>query len=170
VDDFREERRARGAAGRQARPDLSLDKSGKKERARQVPTGSSTSHHALSGCCKSSGRMGCLTAKRETLPPARAFSHPGRGHRPCHSATLILGPPGAQSPRSAPAPPPAGAGLRCAWTCRSTGRRSAPEGKRGAFTGPARRGNSFPRIGKAFPAAGDRIAFQHPAKPRSEGG
>jgi hypothetical protein len=33
----------------------------------------------------------------------------GRGHRPCHSATLIPGQPGAQSPRPAPAPPPAGA-------------------------------------------------------------
>jgi hypothetical protein len=33
----------------------------------------------------------------------------GRGHRPCHSATLILGQPGAQSPRPAPAPPSAGA-------------------------------------------------------------
>jgi len=36
VDDFREERRARGAAGRQARPDLSLDKSGKNEWARHA--------------------------------------------------------------------------------------------------------------------------------------
>jgi hypothetical protein len=33
----------------------------------------------------------------------------GRGHRPCHSATLTPGPPGAQSPRPAPAPPLAGA-------------------------------------------------------------
>jgi len=33
----------------------------------------------------------------------------GRGHRPCHSATLTLDQPGAQSPRPAPAPPSAGA-------------------------------------------------------------
>jgi hypothetical protein len=33
----------------------------------------------------------------------------GGGHRPCHVATLIPGPPGAQSPRPAPAPPLAGA-------------------------------------------------------------
>ncbi len=33
----------------------------------------------------------------------------GRGHRPCHRATLASGPAGGQSPRPAPAPPPAGA-------------------------------------------------------------
>jgi hypothetical protein len=33
----------------------------------------------------------------------------GRGHRPCHSATLTPGQLGAQSPRPAPAPPSAGA-------------------------------------------------------------
>jgi hypothetical protein len=43
VDDFREERRARGAAGWQARPsgqcpDLSTDKSGKKEGVRHLAT------------------------------------------------------------------------------------------------------------------------------------
>jgi hypothetical protein len=38
VDDFREERRARGAAGWQARPDLSTDKSGKKEGVRPMAT------------------------------------------------------------------------------------------------------------------------------------
>ena len=44
------------------------------------------------------------------------LAHPGRGHRPCRSARLILGQPGAQSPRPAPAPPPAGAGLCwCGW-------------------------------------------------------
>jgi hypothetical protein len=80
-----------------------------------------------------SDRPGCLTEKRETLPPA----YLGRGHRPCHSATLTLGPPGAQSPRPAPAPPPAGASRPpgralaccCAWTCRSTGNRSARAGE-----------------------------------------
>ncbi len=35
----------------------------------------------------------------------------GRGYRPCHSVPLTPRPPGAQSPRPAPAPPLAGAGL-----------------------------------------------------------
>ena len=52
-------------------------------------------------------------AMRFLFPPERAFprmpGHSGRGHRPCHSATLVLAQPGAQSPRPAPAPPPAGA-------------------------------------------------------------
>jgi hypothetical protein len=52
--------------------------------------------------------MGCLTAKRETLPPARALSHPGRGHRPCHSATLPLGQPGAKKPPTSARPAPGG--------------------------------------------------------------
>ena len=55
----------------------------------------------LSGCRKGAGRMGCLTEKRETLPPAR-LAHPGRGHPPCHSATLPLGQPGAKAPGQRP--------------------------------------------------------------------
>jgi len=35
----------------------------------------------------------------------------GRGHRPCQSAALGSGPAGGHSPRPAPDPPPAGAGL-----------------------------------------------------------
>jgi hypothetical protein len=62
-------------------------------------------------------------AVRFLVPPAptKALSpHPGRGHRPCHSATPIPSQPGGQSPRPAPAPTrralasaiPAPAGLR----------------------------------------------------------
>ncbi len=45
----------------------------------------------------------------DDLNPNRQHRCHGRGHRPCHRATLIPGQPGAQSPRPAPAPPPAGA-------------------------------------------------------------
>ena len=33
------------------------------------------------------------------------LAHPGRGHRPCHSATLILGQPGAKAPGQRPSRP-----------------------------------------------------------------
>jgi hypothetical protein len=76
----------------------------------------------------------------EDQTPNRPPRCHGRGHRPCHSATLTLGPPGAQSPRPAPAPPPAGAGLcRCGWHG-SWWQRSARVGKRSAFPVPARTG------------------------------
>ena len=55
--------------------------------------------------------MGGLTEKRETLP----LAHPGRGHRPCHSATLPLGPPGAKAPGQRPPRP------RRALACRVPG-------------------------------------------------
>jgi hypothetical protein len=75
----------------------------------------------------------------------------GRGHRPCHSATLILGPPGAQSPRPAPAPPPAGASRPPGRALASVGvggtgpGGSVPRGrgKRSAFPGPARSGGGI---------------------------
>ena len=73
----------------------------------------------------------------------------GRGHRPCHSAAPGSGPAGGQSPRSAPAPPMAGASrppgraLACVvpgpaglWGSVPRGR-----GKRAAFPVPARRGD-----------------------------
>ncbi len=73
----------------------------------------------------------------------------GRGHRPCHSATLPLVQPGAQSPRPAPAPPSAGAlhppgralAFRGARTCRSTGDRPAGAGETRCVS-PARTGKS----------------------------
>jgi hypothetical protein len=68
----------------------------------------------------------------------------GRGHCPCHSATLIPGPPGAQSPRPAPAPPSAGA--------------SRPPGRALAFVGVGGTGlgGSVPRGG------GKRMRFLFP--------
>jgi hypothetical protein len=67
----------------------------------------------------------------------------GRGHRPCHSATLASGPAGGQSPRPVPAPPPAGAlpppGRALAFcssrTCRSTGHRPARAGETRCVSG-----------------------------------
>ncbi len=53
----------------------------------------------------------------------------GRGHRPCHSAALILGPPGRAL------------AFCCSRTCRSAGHRPARAGEtRVAFPGPARTG------------------------------
>jgi hypothetical protein len=115
------------------------------------------------------GETQCVSCSR---PPRRKHLRRchGRGHRPCHSATLILGPPGAQSPRPAPAPPPAGA--------------SRPPGRALAFVGAgctglggsvARgRGNAmrflfppggafpFPGSGRFSRQAGDRIAVSAP--------
>jgi hypothetical protein len=69
--------------------------------------------------CQSTGHRSARSGEtRAFLVPAGSGSvpdhagipgHSGRGHRPCHSATLIPDQPGAQSPRPAPAPPPAGA-------------------------------------------------------------
>jgi len=57
---------------------------------------------------RAGGETRCVSCSR---PERRRHHHRlnGRGHRPCHSATLPLVPPGAQSPRPAPDPPPAGA-------------------------------------------------------------
>jgi hypothetical protein len=49
-------------------------------------------------------------------------------------------PAGGQSPRPAPDPPPAGAGLRWSRTCRSARCRPVRAGKRAAFPDPTRRG------------------------------
>jgi hypothetical protein len=93
--------------------------------------------------------MGCLTGTRETLPPARPCAS-WQGPSPLPQRPADPWTAGVQSPRPAPAPAPhrggrfspagSGAGLRCAWTCRSTGHRLARAGKRTAFRGPARIG------------------------------
>jgi hypothetical protein len=72
--------------------------------------------------CRKSGPQGLLDRKAGNSSACAQLAHPGRGHRPCHSATVILGPPGAQSPRPAPAPPLAGA--------------SRPPGRALAFVAP----------------------------------
>ena len=70
------------------------------------------------------------------------LAHPGRGHRPCHSASLILGPPGAQSPRPAPAPPPAGASRPPGRALASAG--PIPAGLQGTVpSGRRKRGSRF---------------------------
>jgi len=91
----------------------------------------------------------------------------GMGHRPCHSATLTLGPPGAQSPRQVSAPPSAGAsrppGRALAFcfsrTCPSSEHRLARAGKRGAFPVPARTDEgtfTAPMAGAIAPATAPR--------------
>jgi hypothetical protein len=70
--------------------------------------------------------------------------------RPCHSATLIPGQPGAQSPRPAPAPPMAGASrppgraLACVMPGPAglRGTVAHGRGKRSAFSVPARNGGT----------------------------
>ena len=111
-----------------------------------------TSHCCRSGTTEQGGgevpvatapsRVGGGNAGRVSLsrPKGRKASpgcH-GKGHRLCHSARLITHPPGAQSPRPAPAPPSAGAS-------RPPGRALAsvlpgPAGLRG--TVPRGRGNA----------------------------
>jgi hypothetical protein len=117
------------------------------------------------------GQRTARAGKRSAFPvPARTEAEDqspnhqprchGRGHRPCHSATLTSRPPGAQSPRPAPAPPPAGASRPPGRAIASAfpgpadlrGTVSHGRGKRGAFRGPAQRRNPFPRIGTSFPA------------------
>jgi hypothetical protein len=86
----------------------------------------------------------------------------GRGHRPCHSATLNLGPPGAQSPRPAPAPPSAGASRPPGRALASVGAGgdglcgSVPRGrgKRSAFPVPARSGGFPDHAGMPGPSGG----------------
>jgi hypothetical protein len=57
------------------------------------------------GVLKRAGRIACLTGKAGNAAACARVAHPGSGHRPCHSATLTRGQPGAQIPRPAPAPP-----------------------------------------------------------------
>jgi hypothetical protein len=111
--------------------------------------------------CQSTGHRSARSGEtRAFLVPAGSGSvpdhagipgHSGRGHRPCHSATLIPDQPGAQSPRPAPAPPPAGASRQPgrALACGVPG----PAGLRG--TVPHGRGNAvrflFPPGGAVFP-------------------
>ncbi len=88
------------------------------------------------------GRVSCSRSNERTHCPG---CH-GRGHRPCHSTTPPLVPPGAQSPRPAPAPPPAGASRPPGRALASVspgpaglqGTVPRGRGKRGAFPDPAR--------------------------------
>jgi hypothetical protein len=102
------------------------------------------------------------------------LAHPGRGHRPCHSARLIPGQPGAQSPRPAPAPPSAGASrppgralaCRCAGCTGLGGSVAQGRGKRGAFPVPAQRGQSPSPDREDFLARqAVGLPFQHASKP-----
>jgi hypothetical protein len=97
----------------------------------------------------------------------------GRGHRSCHSATLPLGQPGAQSPRPAPAPPPAGASrppgraLACRW-CGwhgSSWQRSARAGETRGLSGSRPEGQSPSPDREAFPGRrAGVVLFQHPVR------
>jgi hypothetical protein len=104
-------------------------------------------------------RAGGGNAMRFLLPPGEGAEDQtpnhqprcnGRGYRPCHSARLTLGQPGAQSPRPAPAPPMAGASRPPGRALASVGAGSTGpggsvaggRGKRSAFPGPARIGET----------------------------
>ena len=93
-------------------------------------------------CSRTEGRSpGCPVSLAGAIAPATAphcpLGQPGGGH----------------SPRLAPDPPPAGAGLRCTRTGRSIGHRPAQAGEtRVAFPDPAQRGNPCPQTGRVFPA------------------
>jgi hypothetical protein len=122
-------------------------------------------------------------AVRFRVPPglgAELHRCHGRGHRPCHSATLIPGPPGAQSPRPAPAPPSAGASRPPGRALASVGAGgtglggSVPRGrgKRGAFPGPARTGGGRSESEPPTPLQwqGPSPLPQRHADPRPAGG
>jgi len=98
---------------------------------------------------RSGGETRCVSWSRTEGRMAGPGCH-GRGHRPCHSATLASGPAGGQSPRPAPDPPMAGASrppgraLACVVPGPAGLQGTVPRGrgKRGAFPVPARRGES----------------------------
>ena len=106
------------------------------------------------------GRVSC------SRPEGRKQCHRlnGRGHRPCHSATLSLDPPGAKAPSQRPTRP------RRALASAGPG----PAGLQG--TVPHRRGNAvrflfppegaipFPASGRVAPQAGGRIAVSAPCQ------
>jgi len=118
------------------------------------------------------GSVACGRGKRGAFPyPARGGGvphnewmpgHSGRGHRPCHSATLTPCPPGAKAPGQRPPRPRRALRPRRVgrWPLVVSGpadlRGTVPQGrgKRGAFPDPAQRGNPFPRIGKSSRQAG----------------
>ena len=87
-------------------------------------------------------------------PNRRRYFHRfnGRGHRPCHSAMLIHGPPGAKAPGPAPAPPAVGAAFCCACPNARHGT-VVPDraAKTWGVSGSARNGSRLPRIRKALP-------------------
>ena len=115
---------------------------------RGLPAVARVAHVLVRASRRGGGNAGRVSGYR---PEGRKDFHRcnGRGHRPCHSATPISGAAGGQSPRSAPAPPMAGASrppgraLACVvpgpaglWGSVPRGR-----GKRAAFPVPARRGD-----------------------------
>jgi len=112
--------------------------------------------------------QGLPDRKAGTSSACARFVHPGRGHRPCHSATLILVQPGSKKPPASARPAPGGrfaptgpgagrcrCGLHRSWWQRPT---RAGE-TRVAFPDPAQRGKPCPRTGKISRKAGSRIAF-----------
>jgi hypothetical protein len=122
--------------------------------------------------------QGLPDRKAGTSSACARFVHPGRGHRPGHSATLILVRPGAQSPRPAPVPPPAGAscppGRALAAVdagCTGPGG-SVPRGrgKRGSrFLIPPKGANPVPGPGRFPGRQAVGLLFQQPVKRWSAG-
>jgi hypothetical protein len=116
-------------------------------RHRRAPTTFGACSMGLGGSvAQGRGKRGAFRGPARTEAERQNPNHQrrchGKGHRPCHSATLTPCP-----PRAGQAFVSLGAGRTGLGGSVARGR-----GKRGAFRGPAQRGNPFPRIGKSFPA------------------
>ena len=117
---------------------------------------------ALAGCRSRAGRMGGLTAKRDTLLPWR-FAPPGGGHRPCHSTVLILAQPGAKAPGQRPPRPRRALASVSPGPSAVRGTLPCGRGKRGSrFRVQPKRASPFPGSGGASRQAGGRIAVSAP--------
>jgi len=91
--------------------------------------------------------------KAGTFSACARLAHPGRGHRPCHSATLNPRQPRAKAPgQRLPRPRRALASVGAGCTGRGSSVTRRGGGTRVAFPDPAQRGNPFLRIGRIFPA------------------
>jgi len=80
--------------------------SGQRAAAGQVAGRIGNGHDpARVAAARSSGCLDLSPRKAGTSSATARLAHPGRGHGPCHSARLILGPPGAKAlARARPAP------------------------------------------------------------------
>jgi hypothetical protein len=127
---------------------------------RGLPAVARVAHVLVRASRRGGGNAGRVSGYR---PEGRKDFHRcnGRGHRPCHSATLTSGQPGAQSPRPAPDPPLAGASPPPgrALACVPPGPAGlqgtvAREGQRGLRFGVGPEPRPPRRITKVFPSDG----------------
>ena len=122
------------------------------------------SRQGLAGRWQSAGRIGCLTRKRAPLAPGHP-AHPGRGHRPCHSATLPLVQPGSRAPGLRPPRPRRALAFCWPRTCRSAGQRSVRARETPCASRSRPKGQSLSPDREESPgrqAVG--LLFQHPVR------